>query len=262
LETFKLIFEQTDVIFSILQNKLTDITRARKHLQSLLSKLREFRSSDRFFNSIYSNLDIDESTSKRRRNDELPDKQQQLRHIFFEILDTVINQIEIRFSDLEKLHFFDLLNVSKFPFYAKAFPDELIKSLLRQYNFFDRDQLKNELLVVYGDELLGDSKTPAEMTKFIHDSGLQSCMPEFYKLLCVAVTLPVTSASVERSFSVLKRIKNYTRNTIGEGRLTNMAQIAIEKDLVDNDSEQFLEDVVDHFGQQKNRRIPLMYKKL
>jgi hypothetical protein len=88
LETFKLIFEQTDVIFSILQNKLTDITRARKHLQSLLSKLREFRSSDRFFNSIYSNLDIDESTSKRRRNDELPDKQQQLRHIFFEILDT------------------------------------------------------------------------------------------------------------------------------------------------------------------------------
>jgi hypothetical protein len=40
-----------------------------------------------------------------------------------------------------------------------------------------------------------------------------------------------------------------------------MAQIAIEKDLVDNDSEQFLEDV-DHFGQQKNRRIPLMYKKL
>jgi hypothetical protein len=39
-----------------------------------------------------------------------------------------------------------------------------------------------------------------------------------------------------------------------------MAQIAIEKDLVNNDSEQFLEDVVDHFAQQKNRRIPLVYK--
>jgi hypothetical protein len=106
---------------------------------------------------------------------------------------------------------------------------------------------------------LGDSKTPAEMTKFIHDSGLQYCMPELYKLLCVAVTLPVTSATVERSFSVLKRIKNYTRNTIGQDRLNNMAQIAIEKDLVDNDSEQFLEDVVDHFAQQKNRRIPLVF---
>jgi hypothetical protein len=105
---------------------------------------------------------------------------------------------------------------------------------------------------------LGDSKTPAKMTKFIHDSGLQSCMPELYKLLCVAVTLPVTSASVERRFSILKRIKNYTRNTIGQDRLNNMAQIAIQKDLVDNDSEQFLEDVVDHFAQQKNRRIPLV----
>jgi hypothetical protein len=41
-----------------------------------------------------------------------------------------------------------------------------------------------------------------------------------------------------------------------------MAQIAIEKDLVNNDSEQFLEDVVDHFAQQKNRRIPLVYKTL
>jgi hypothetical protein len=79
-----------------LQNKLIDITRARIHLQSLLSKLREFRSSDRFFNSIYNHLDINESTSQRLRNDELLDKKQQLRHIFFEILDTVINQTEIK----------------------------------------------------------------------------------------------------------------------------------------------------------------------
>jgi hypothetical protein len=87
-------------------------------------------------------------------------------------------------------------------------------------------------------------------------------MPELYKLLCVAVTLPVASGSVKRSFSVLKRIKSYTRDRIGRDRLNNMAQIAVEKDLVDNDSEQFLEDLVDHVAQQKNRRIPLVYKKL
>jgi hypothetical protein len=41
--------------------------------------------------------------------------------------------------------------------------------------------------------------------------------------------------------TTIKRIKSYTRNTIGQDRLNNMA--AIEKDLVNNDSEQFLEDV-------------------
>lgn len=264
LETFQLIFEQTDVIFAMLQNKFTDIIKAKTHLLSLLSKLREFRASDDYFNKIFVKIDVSEPAPKRRRNDELPDKQQQLRHIFFEILDTVINQIEIRFSDLEKLHFFDLLNYSKFPIYAKHFPDDLIQTLVKQYTFFDQVQLKNELLVVYSNEVLGDSKTPTQMLQHIITNSFQNFMPEFYKLLCLSVTLPVTSTSVERSFSTLKRIKNYSRNSIGQSRLSNMAQIAIERELVKScsTSEQFAEDIVDHFSQQKDRRIQLIYKKL
>ena len=36
---------------------------------------------------------------------------------------------------------------------------------------------------------------------------------DLYKLLCIALTLPVTSASCERSFSCLRRLKTYVRNT-------------------------------------------------
>lgn len=42
-------------------------------------------------------------------------------------------------------------------------------------------------------------------------------------LLSILATLPVTTASVQRSFSTLKRIKTYKRNPTGEERLSALA---------------------------------------
>ena len=42
--------------------------------------------------------------------------------------------------------------------------------------------------------------------------------PNIGRLLQITATLPVTSASAERSFSVLKRLKTYLRTTMGEVR--------------------------------------------
>jgi len=42
-------------------------------------------------------------------------------------------------------------------------------------------------------------------------------------------TIPVTSAGAERSFSKLKIIKNYLRNTTGQDRLKYLSLIAVEK---------------------------------
>ena len=47
---------------------------------------------------------------------------------------------------------------------------------------------------------------------------LQHGFPEVYHLIKVAMTIPVTSASAERYFSVLKRIKTYLRATMGQER--------------------------------------------
>ncbi|KAI2645900.1 putative serine/threonine-protein kinase nek3 [Labeo rohita] len=48
----------------------------------------------------------------------------------------------------------------------------------------------------------------------------------------VLATIGATSAGVERSFSCLKRLKSYTRNTMGQGRLSSLALLAIERTLV------------------------------
>ena len=44
-------------------------------------------------------------------------------------------------------------------------------------------------------------------------------------------TLPVSSASNERSFSTLKRIKTYLRNSVGEARLNGLAMLNIHRDM-------------------------------
>lgn len=47
--------------------------------------------------------------------------------------------------------------------------------------------------------------------------------PNTYKLLQILCTLPVTTATPERSFSSLKRVKSYLRNSTGQERLTGLA---------------------------------------
>ena len=48
--------------------------------------------------------------------------------------------------------------------------------------------------------------------------------------LRILATLPVTSCECERSFSVMLRLKNYTRSTMVEERLNGLAMMEIHQD--------------------------------
>ena len=51
------------------------------------------------------------------------------------------------------------------------------------------------------------------------------------KLMQIALTIVVNTASCERSFSSLKRIKSYLRSTMTEERLMDLATLLTEKAL-------------------------------
>ena len=69
------------------------------------------------------------------------------------------------------------------------------------------------------------------------------------KLLRIFATIPVTTATNERSFSSLKLVKTYLRSTMAEDRLTGLAHLYINKDIKLD-----YEKVINEFG-RKNRRL-------
>lgn len=68
-------------------------------------------------------------------------------------------------------------------------------------------------------------------------SELRNVFPSLYTALCIANTLPVSSASPERAFSKLKLIITRLRSTMYEERLEALMMIACEKDIPINTDE-------------------------
>lgn len=52
--------------------------------------------------------------------------------------------------------------------------------------------------------------------------------PNFKKLIQVALTIPISSASCERSFSVMRRIKTWLRTVMTNDKFTNLSLLHIE----------------------------------
>ncbi|CAG9841102.1 unnamed protein product [Diabrotica balteata] len=97
------------------------------------------------------------------------------------------------------------------------------------------------------------------MLTFFKQTELGEAYSEFSKLCDLVMTIPATSASGEQRFSVLKRIKNFVRNSTSEEMLANLAILSIEKGLIKEMSENpsFYEFVINELAKDEDRRIEL-----
>ena len=59
------------------------------------------------------------------------------------------------------------------------------------------------------------------------DAFDEDAFPNIHRPLIIACTLPITSAEAERSFSLMKRIKTYSRSRMSEERFSDLAVIAM-----------------------------------
>lgn len=59
----------------------------------------------------------------------------------------------------------------------------------------------------------------------------RNLFPNVFFLIKVLVTLPVTTASPERSFSTLRRLKTYLRNSVGQNRLNGLALMGVHREI-------------------------------
>ena len=79
-------------------------------------------------------------------------------------------------------------------------------------------------------------------------------LSEVGRLLQIVLVMPATNATSERSFSALRRVKSYLRNTMGQERLNSLMVLHVHKELTD---ELNLKDVANEFVSRCESRLTL-----
>jgi len=152
----------------------------------------------------------------------------------------------------------------KFKDYCGIFPTCALNNLFKTYSniFHNVDKLKVELEVLYNNINYHNLPHIYDMIKIFEKDGLKEIMPEVYKLFSLILTIPSTSVSVERSFSSLKRIETYLRNSTFQQHLSSLSTISIEKLLIQQfkENEPFYEEIINIYANKKDRTIELIYK--
>lgn len=89
---------------------------------------------------------------------------------------------------------------------------------------------------------------PKTLLGAINSTG--AAYPKVRVVLLVLLTMPATSATCERSFSSMKRIKTYLRSSMTGDRLSSLGMLHIHREAKIN-----VETVIDKFASEKNRNL-------
>lgn len=92
---------------------------------------------------------------------------------------------------------------------------------------------------------------PIKILNWITDLKMINTFPNIYIAYRLLVTMPIANCESERSFSVLKRIKNAYRSTMADERLSSLIRLSIEVDLLRSLD---FSDLIKDFADAKSRK--------
>ena len=130
--------------------------------------------------------------------------------------------------------------------------------IVKQYPFCGIDLFKIKSQLDTAKQYMNKLILQPVNTYEVHDSliNLPAVYREILKLLHLILTLPVTTATNERLFSILKRVKTYLRTRYSDERLSDLLVICSSKEDIGLLN---LNELVDTFAKKKSRRYPLLY---
>ena len=158
------------------------------------------------------------------------------RHQFFEVLDSAKGEVIQRFDQnnfslirqIEKL----LIDASNAVF--GEIPESIRKTYADDINF---DKLSVQLKML-PDLLQGKfsrvTKLQTLCNVFNEKPISKALLREVHILLKIYLTVPVTTATAERSFSVLRRVKTYLRSSISQQRLNHCMLLYLFKEKIES----------------------------
>ena len=269
------ILECINTASQLLQAKQTDILKASSLLENALCVLKDYRGKFEEAKSTTLSLatqwgsqtqfDVPRARKVKRHFDELAedsrlsDAESNFRvTVFYACLDIIIEQLSQRFTSLNKTAFmFEAIH----PTTLLEAGDEDLYGAARRL----REQYSRDLAASFPGQLLSfrtcfrnmisKEKSISDLAKIliVNHPAVTSTYSEVCTALMLFMTIPVTVATAERSFSKLKLIKTYLRSTMGQERLTGLAMLSIESDRA---RKLDIGQIVDEFAERKARRVP------
>ncbi|CAM4514983.1 unnamed protein product [Caretta caretta] len=165
-----------------------------------------------------------EKTARGIRTDEPTDNPEKKFEVeFFNIvMDKAISAIDERFNTLRAYHerfgfLYDITKVNEIGKQEQQMTKcKNLESLLKHGDSFDLNGLElcEELSTL--SSMLPHAKSVTDIIQFIHISKLVDIYPNVYIATHILLSISVTVASGERSFSKLKLIKNYLHSTMSQ----------------------------------------------
>ncbi|XP_066357925.1 uncharacterized protein [Miscanthus floridulus] len=267
--------EITEQLGQALQKKSQDIVNAIRLVQTtkvLLEKMRSDDGWETFFGQVVEfcmNHDIlipnMEETyilrgGRARRQPEHFTKERYYRvEIFRATIDTQLAELNLKFN--EKV--MDLLSISVTlvprngfayfqtkgicrmveKYYPLDFNQQEMIGLERQLNHFTIDASTNEDMK--------NISTLVDLCRGFVKTGRHRIFNLVDRLIRLLVTLPVSTATAERIFSVLKIVKTRLRNKIEDQYLANSLLVQVEGEIVEHYT---YDDIISDFKDLKNRR--------
>lgn len=171
-----------------------------------------------------------------------------IEQLYFPLVDAMLIELHDRFSSK---------TLSLMKSIATVYPESIDFLNVNAIDEFadhigaERSALKNEYQVL--SSMFAAKKLANIFELFVELLPLSTAFPQTIKMIRGALTMPVSQVTCERSFSKMKIIKNYLRNSMTDNRLSDLTLLSIERDIVIN-----YESIVDAFAQKhKNVRILL-----
>ena len=189
------------------------------------------------------------------------DKRHKYKSLYFAVVDNSMTMLSERFVDCKIFAFLDLVNPCIFTQWRKGVPPDMLQSLKCKYGpLFHIQSLENQLRFIYNDPDFHKS-SPLEILQYVYKCVLETSVPEAVKVLTLHSVISISGASVERSFSCLKRVKTYLRNKLGQECLGCLCRISLHKDIIKEvEDTNILHDRIVQKFVEKPRRLNCLFK--
>jgi hypothetical protein len=143
---------------------------------------------------------------------------------------------------------FNIDNICKLAekFYPEDFTTHEIRTL--------RSQLQHYEIDIPCHQSFQNLSTISEICKMLVETRKNEFYYLIYRIFCLVLTLPVSTASTERAFSAMKLVKTILRNKMDDEFLADCMILTIERELAEDID---LDSIVNDFDSLKERRVAL-----